>query len=90
VDAQKVSIVNHGVQFWSLTQIGISKAVQRVVDQLDYRASDPFVGHGVATLESTHVQVVGRQPLPNLVWMADGSRVVVDDLKRDDQLATVE
>ncbi len=90
MDVRKVSIVNHGVQFWALTHFGISEVVQRVVNQLDYRASDPFVGHGVATLEPTHVQVVGRKPLPNLVWMANGSRVVVDDLKREDQLATVE
>jgi hypothetical protein len=78
------------VQFQSLTPIGLRKAVQRVVDQLNYRAGDPFVGHGVATVEATHVQVVGRQPLTNLVWMADGSRVVIDDLKRNDYLAAEE
>jgi hypothetical protein len=31
--------------------------------------------------------VVGRQPLPNLVWMADGRRVGVNDLNGGDQLA---
>ncbi len=86
-DARKVSIINHGVQLWSLTPFGVGKAVQRVVDQLHYRASDPFVGPGVAAVESTHVQVVGRQPLPNLVWMADGRRVGVNDLNGGDQLA---
>ncbi len=78
------------MRFRSLTHFGVSGVVHHVVDQLDYRASDPFVGHRVATAEATHVQVVGRQPLPNLVWITDGRRVVVDDLEKDDQIAVEE
>jgi hypothetical protein len=70
---EKYPLFTMGRRFSRLTHFGIRKAVQHVVDQLNYRASDPFVGHGVATLTATHIQVIGRQPLPNLVWMADSS-----------------